>query len=96
MLPKKPDKQQHYQYLVEIMKEGGVDTAEKAETHIQGMKKKALHFSLIALSIAIIIYLFFPAFVFFIALITVFTIAWAWSSTLATQIMIRQYIKQDL
>ncbi|MGH1484614.1 MAG: hypothetical protein ACRBCI_00255 [Cellvibrionaceae bacterium] len=96
MIPKKPDKQQHYQYLVEIMKEGNVDSKEKAEHHIKGMKSKAMRFSLIILVIATVIYLAFPAFVFFIALISVFTVAWAWSSTYATQKMIRQYISKEL
>ena len=96
MIPKKPDKQQHYHYLVEIMRAGKVDSKEKAENHIQGMKTKAMRFSLIIVVIAVLIYLIVPTFVFFIALISVFTLAWAWSSTYATQKMIRQYIAKEL
>ena len=96
MFPKKPDKEQHYQYLVTIMKEGNVDTTEKAETHIKGMKNKAMRFSLIVVAIAVILYLLFPLFAFFIALISVFSIAWAWASTLETQKMIREYIAREL
>ncbi len=93
---KNSDKEKHYQYLANIMKKGQVDTIEKAEQHIQGLKQKTIRFSLTVLAIAIVLYLFIPKYIFFILMLTLFGLAWAWSSTYTTQQMIRRYIKLEL
>ncbi len=93
---KNADKEKHYQYLVTIMKKGQVDTLEKAEQHIQGLKQKTIRFSLVVLFIAIVLYLLIPKYTFFILMFTLFGLAWAWSSTYTTQQMIRRYIKIEL
>jgi surface polysaccharide O-acyltransferase-like enzyme len=60
MLPKKATNEENYQYLAGILKSVNVDTQEKAQEHIKGLRDKALKFSSIPLFVIIAGALFFP------------------------------------
>ena len=93
MMPQKPKKEEQYQYLVNIMKAGNVDTREKAEGHIRGLKQKAYKFSAIPLLIVAIGSVILPGYIAIWAILCLFGLAWIWSSTYATMQMMRRYIR---
>ncbi|MFT6790941.1 MAG: putative membrane protein YdbT with pleckstrin-like domain [Cellvibrionaceae bacterium] len=95
MFRQKPDPEQHYQLLANIMQKGKVDTADKARVHIRGMKKKATRFSAAVIAIAVVLYLIFPKFTFFWSILAVGAIAWAWASTYSTIRLMELYIKRE-
>lgn len=95
MLNKKPSKEENYQYLVRILKSGGVDTREKADLHIKGLVKKSWHFSLIPAIVFLAGILLAPQLLFFWYMFGILGLAWIWCSTYATTQMMKRYIREE-
>lgn len=95
MLKSKPSKEENYQYLVRIMQSGGVDSREKAESHIDGLMKKSWRFSIIPIAVLILGAVLAPKLLFFWWLFGLFGLAWIWCSTYATTQMMKRYIKEE-
>ena len=95
MLRQKPKKEEQYEYLVRILKAGNVDTREKAEGHIRGLKQKAYKFSAIPLLVFAIGSIILPTYIAIWVMLCLFGLAWIWSSTYATTQMMRKYIKKE-
>jgi hypothetical protein len=95
MLAKKPSKEENYQYLAKIFKSGGVDTKEKAQSHIDGLIKKSRKVSIIPALILVLGGTFAPKFLFFWLLFSLMGTAWIWSSTFITCKMMKRYIAEE-
>ena len=95
MFPKKPTKEENYQYLVKILKTGNVDSAEKAKDHISGLVKKSWRFSIIPTAIIVFGAIFLPQLLFFWFMFSSLGLAWIWCSTFATSQMMKRYIREE-
>ncbi|MEO0442703.1 MAG: hypothetical protein AAFZ92_03045 [Pseudomonadota bacterium] len=95
MMPQKPKKEEQYQYLVKILRQANVDSREKAEGHIRGLKQKAYKFSAIPLLVFSIGSILLPSYIGIWAMLCLFGLAWIWSSTYATTGMMKKYIKKE-
>ena len=95
MMPQKPKKEEQYQYLVNILKTGNVDTREKAEGHIRGLKQKAYKFSAIPLLVFAVGSMILPSYIAIWMMLCLFGLAWIWSSTYATTQMMKRYIRSE-
>ena len=76
-------REQHYQFLVNIMRTGKVDSVDKVQAHIHGMKKKATRFSIVVVLLAILLFLIMPSLLGMWFMLSFGAIAWAWASTLS-------------
>lgn len=95
MLPKKSTNEENYQYLAGILKSGNVDTREKAQEHIKGLKDKAFKFSSIPVLVIIFGALLLPKFMPVWVMIFMFGLAWIWLSTYSTIQLMQRYIKKE-
>lgn len=95
MLAKKSTNEENYQYLARILKSADVDTREKAQEHIKGLRDKAIKFSSIPLLVIIIGVLFLPQFMPIWGMIVLFGLAWIWLSTYSTIQLIQRYIQKE-
>lgn len=96
MFRQKSNKEKNYQFLANIMREGKVDTTEKALHHIHGLRKRSIQFTVIVLLIAMGLYSLLTEFMAFLCLMATGTIAWAWASTFSTVTLIKMYIEREL
>lgn len=95
MLPKKSTNEENYQYLANILKSADVDTREKAQGHIKGLRDKAIKFSSIPLLVIILGVIFLPQFMPVWVMIVLFGLAWIWLSTYSTIQLIQRYIQKE-
>ncbi|MGH1438760.1 MAG: hypothetical protein ACRBBR_01510 [Cellvibrionaceae bacterium] len=95
MLPKKSTNEENYQYLASILKSADVDTREKAQGHIKGLRDKAIKFSSIPLLVIILGVIFLPQFMPVWVMIVLFGLAWIWLSTYSTIQLIQRYIQKE-
>ncbi len=95
MLPKKPSKEENYQYLAGILKTANVDSREKAQNHIKGLRDKALKFSLIPIAILVLGKLILPKLMPIWFMLGLFGLTWIWLSTFSTIQMIKRFIEKE-
>jgi hypothetical protein len=96
MIPKKPTKEESYQYLITIFTSGGVDTEEKVDEHIQGLLKKSRRATCIPLAALAVGSIFASKFLFFWVFFSLMGTAWIWSSALMTVNLMRRYKTEEL
>lgn len=96
MFRQKPNREQNYQFIASVMREGNIDTIDKVRSHVANLKRKATRFSAIVLVVTVLLYLIFPKLIVIWFMLAFGALAWVWSSSFSTILLMKMYIERDL
>lgn len=85
-----------YNYLADILRSSGMDTAEKVEAHLKKVMSRAVYASLVMLAFIAALCLLSPKYSPIWGIVGVMCFAWIWRSAIVARRIMHRYIREEI